>query len=191
MVPISIPIGIPCRANYGLVWWAQWGIADIRPSKLGPYGPHEQTQHGPRWAETIGPIGGPLSLLSGCDLVVWQVGSIVIFRVYRDDQFIDSFLPQLRDAWVKHIVPLLLTRRISSPSVPSVQPVSTSAMCHMITVFARRTLVVEWLGVTIQIVSTSGFIWSVSKWNVFHARRAGSVVIVLRSVKSNLMTLSQ
>jgi len=63
-----------------------------------------------------------------CDLVVWQVDSILIFRVYRDDQFTDSFLPQLRDAWVKHIVPELLTRRISSPSVPSVQPVSTSAV---------------------------------------------------------------
>ena len=51
-----------------------------------------------------------------CDLVVWQPESILIVRVYRDAEFVTTLLPKLRDVWVRHIVPELLTRSIQKQS---------------------------------------------------------------------------
>lgn len=58
--------------------------------------------------------------VSYCDLVVWQPESILILRVCRDDEFVDAIMPKLQDAWVKNILPELLTRRIQQQrcSVP-------------------------------------------------------------------------
>ena len=67
-----------------------------------------------------------------CDVVIWQPDSILVVRVQRDDSFLTDMLPNLRTAWIKHILPELLTKSIQSAPKAS----ASAATCTVTTASA-------------------------------------------------------
>ena len=67
-----------------------------------------------------------------CDVVIWQPDSILVVRVERDDSFLTDVLPNLRTAWIKHILPELLTKSIQTAPRAS----ASAATCTVTTASA-------------------------------------------------------